>query len=50
MPSRGTVASNDDLKDPSARDNASIPDVQSTVDRVTPPTPTPPQGDEARKR
>ena len=47
---RGTVASNDDLKDPSARDNASIPDVQATVDRVTPNNPPPPQGDEARKR
>lgn len=50
MTSREAPASNEQLQDPSARDNASIPDVQSTIDRVTPPTPTPPQGDEARKR
>lgn len=50
MTSREAVASNDQLQDPSARDNASIPDVQSTVDRVTPANPPSPQADESRKR
>lgn len=48
--SREAVASNEQLGNSGARDDAQVHDVQNTMDRVTPSSPPPPQADEAKKR